>query len=429
MVEHLFRHEAARIVGILTRVFGPEHLGLAEDVVQETLVRALRTWPFHGIPENPPGWIMRAARNLALDVVRRQKLFREKEGEIIRRLDDTARQGEGRETSGDRLGDDTLRLMFVCCHPEIPEDDQSALALKVLCGFGVAEIARAFLVSEAAVAKRLTRARQRIREAGIRFEVPEGADLAERVEGVLRTLYLLFNEGHKATEGDRLVREELCHEAIRLASLLAAHPAGNDARVHALLALMLLNAARFPARLDDHGNLLTLAAQDRSRWDRARMAQGFFHLARSAQGGVMSTYHLQAGIAMCHAVAPSEEATDWGQVLALYDRLVAIDPSPVVALNRAVAVGRVEGPEAGLRALRQVAETGLLDSYYLLHAVQGDFEERLGRREAALASYRRALGLAGPESERRFLRERCRRCEGMGDGEPELKCGAPGEAA
>src|SRR6266567_449963 len=274
LVEHLFRHEAGKMVATLTRIFGIERWNLAEDVVQESLSRALQTWPYRGVPENPSAWIMRASRNLALDVIRRENIFRAKEAEITRSIE---RGGSPSETvifSEQEIADDRLRMMFVCCHPVIPPEAQVALALKTLCGFSVTEISRAFLTTEAAIAKRVTRAKQKIQEAQVPFEIPVGDELARRLESVLQSLYLLFNEGYKASGGDKLVREELCHEAIRLTELLAQHRAGNQPKTHALLALMLLNAARTPAREDDQGNLLRLKEQDRRRWDQPMIERG-----------------------------------------------------------------------------------------------------------------------------------------------------------
>src|SRR6266404_2271839 len=355
LVEHLFRHESAKMVATLTRIFGIEHLNLAEDVVQEALGRALQTWPYRGIPENPSAWIMRASRNLALDVIRREKVFRGKETEIARLIEaGGSSTPEAVIFSENEIADDRLRMMFVCCHPVIPAEAQIALALKTLCGFSVTEISRAFLTTEAAIAKRLTRAKQKIQEAQVPFEIPVGDELTRRLDGVLQSLYLLFNEGYKASSGDKLVREELCNEAIRLTELLAKHPAGNQPRTHALLALMLLNAARIAARQDDEGNLLRLEEQDRALWNQAMIARGMSHLRESAAGAEISEYHLQAGIAACHATAISYESTDWGKILSLYDRLIEFDDSPVVALNRAVAVANVHGPEAGLQTARAI---------------------------------------------------------------------------
>src|SRR6266536_2702073 len=280
------------MVATLTRIFGIEHLSLAEDVVQEALARALQTWPFYGVPKNPAAWIMRASRNLALDVVRRQKVFRDKEAEIVRIMDRPEASPDQTVMLDREIADDRLRMMFVCCHPVVPAEAQVALALKTLCGFSVTEISRAFLTTDAAIAKRLTRAKQKIREAQIPFEIPAGEELTQRLDSVLQSLYLLFNEGYKASTGDNLVLEELCDEAIRLAELLVQHRAGNQPKTHALLALMLLNAARFPTRLDSEGNLLRLKEQDRTRWNQLMIARGMFHFAQSAAGDELSEYHL-----------------------------------------------------------------------------------------------------------------------------------------
>jgi RNA polymerase sigma factor (sigma-70 family) len=410
IVEHLFRHEGAKMVATLTRIFGIEHLNLAEDVVQEALARALQTWPFYGVPKNPSAWIMRASRNLALDVVRRRKVFQNKQAEIIRLMDrDDARLDE-EIFSEDEISDDRLRLMFVCCHPAIPAEAQIALALKTLCGFSVEEIGHAFLTTEAAIAKRLTRAKQKISQARIPFEIPAGKELAQRLDNVLQSLYLLFNEGYKASSGEDLVREELCEEAIRLTELLVTHPAGNQPKTHALLALMLLNAARNPTRLDSEGNLLRLKEQDRSRWDKSMVVRGMFHFAQSAAGDELSEYHLQAGVAACHCASKDYESTDWQKILSLYDRLIEFDQSPIVALNRAVVIANIHGPKAGLHAVRNVRSLSKLTSYYLLYAVLGEFEMRSGNLQAATEQFRKSFELAETKSERAFLLKRLQRC-------------------
>lgn len=411
MVEHLFRHESGKMVAILTRIFGIEHLTLAEDVVQEALARALQTWPFYGVPKNPSAWIMRASRNLALDVVRRQKVFRDKEPEIIRLMERADSTPNAAVFADQEIADDRLRMMFVCCHPLVPADAQAALALNTLCGFSVTEVSRAFLATDAAMAKRLTRAKQKIREAKIPFEIPVGEELARRLDGVLQSLYLLFNEGYKASSGEKLVREDICEEAIRLTSLLAEHVAGNQPKTHALLTLMLLNAARLPTRVDVEGNLLRLQEQDRTRWNQAMIARGMFHFAQSAAGDEISEYHLQAGIAACHCAAKNYESTDWPQILALYDRLTRIDNSPVVALNRAVAIAQVHGPEAGVKAVDEISNRKSLDSYYLLYAVLGEFEARLNHFPTAIEHFGKAMELTEVKSEQSFLSKRLRDCE------------------
>jgi len=289
--------------------------------------------------------------------------------------------------------------MFVCCHPAIATDAQVVLALKVLCGFSTGEIGRAFLSSEAAIEKQLTRTRQRLQEAGIGFDIPEGEDLAPRLDGVLAALYLLFNEGYKASTGDSLLREELCREAIRLTTSLVAHPVGHTPRSHALLALMLLSSARFPTRLSEQGDLMRLDDQDRSKWDQALIDQGLMHLATAAAGDSLSDYHLQAGIAACHCTAPDAASTDWSRILRHYDQLHRRNPSPIVALNRAVAVAHVHGARVALDVLEQMPRRDLIESHHLFHAVIGELQQQLGHHEAAANSFRRALQLAqvGPE--------------------------------
>ena len=413
LAEHLFRHEAGKLVSVLTGIFGLDRLQLAEDVVQEALVKALQTWPYYGVPKNPAAWLTQTAKNLALDVIRREKLFSDKQPQIITFIENWANECDPEDSPAfdSEIKDRRLQLMFACCHPLVPADAQAALALKTLCGFSPAEIASAFLSSEAAIAKRLVRARQKIRELNLPFEIPSGEESSARLDGVLQTLYLLFNEGYKASSGAALIREDLCQEAIRLALLLAEHPAGNQPRTHALLALMLLNAARLPSRVDDEGNLLRLQEQDRSCWHPSLIARGMFHIAHSAAGDELSEYHLQAGIAACHCAARDFASTDWAQILELYDRLLEFDDSPVVALNRAVALAEVRGPQAGIEAVAEIKNLQSLESYYLLHAVLGEFETRLNHGSAAAAHFRKSLQLAEIKSEQVFLAKRLQACE------------------
>ncbi|PYK69040.1 MAG: sigma factor, ECF subfamily protein [Verrucomicrobia bacterium] len=411
LTDHLFRREAGKLIAILTGIFGINRLQLAEDVVQESLIRALRTWPYAGVPNNPAAWLTQTAKNLALDVIRREKLFHDKEPQIIAVMEQWPSESSESPVFESEIRDGRLRLMFACCHPLLPPEAQTALALKTLCGFGVGEIAKAFLTSEAAIAKRLTRARQRIRELHIPFEIPAGDELSNRLDGVLQTLYLLFNEGYKASSGDHLIREELCQEAIRLVSLLAEHPTGNRPRTHALIALMLLNAARLRARTDSEGNILRLKEQDRSTWDQAMIARGMFHLSNSAAGEKVSPYHLQAAIAACHCAATNYESTDWRRILSLYDQLLELDDSPIIALNRTVAVANVHGPQAGLEAVEAIQNGEQLNSYYLLYAVLGEFEKQLNHFQAAIDNFRKALELTELTSEQSFLSERLRDSE------------------
>jgi RNA polymerase sigma factor (sigma-70 family) len=408
LAEHLFRQESGKLVSVLTGIFGIERLQMAEDVVQEALVRALQTWPFYGVPKNPAAWLMQTSRNLALDIVRREKRFHEKQPEIIATIEHRmAEHGEDEAPMfEDEIKDGRLRLFFACCHPLIPQEAQIALALKTLCGFSPAEIAKAFLTSEAAIAKRLTRARQSIQEQKIPFEIPSGEELSPRLDGVLQSIYLLFNEGYKASSGDSLVRAELCHEAIRLASLLLEHAAANQPRTHALIALMLLDAARLPARTDDEGTIVRLKDQDRGVWDQSLIRLGIQHLAQASTGEDLSEYHLQAGIAAYHCTAANYAATNWPAILAQYDRWMEMTDSPIVALNRAVALAKVKGPQKGLEAVQAIANRKQLESYYLTYAVLGEFESQLGRFEEATAHLRKALQLTELKSERSFLSKR-----------------------
>jgi RNA polymerase sigma-70 factor (ECF subfamily) len=297
-------------------------------------------------------------------------------------------------------------MMFVCFHPQLSIEAQTALALRTLCGLGPAEIAAAFLTSEAAIAKRLVRARQLIRELALPFAVPEPTDLPARLDAVLGTLYLLFNEGYKASTGDRLVREDLCHEAIRLTTLITKHLATQEPRVFALLALMLLNAARLRARTDDAGNLLRLHEQNRAAWDQSMIQRGILCLGHAAQGSAISEYHLEAGIAACHSTAPDEASTNWPRILALYDQLLTLKSSPIAAMNRAVAVARVHGPQAGKDALDAITDRSKLESYHLFHVIRGTFAAELRDQPAALTHFRQAGNLAALPAERDFIARR-----------------------
>lgn len=406
--DHFFRHESARLVATLTGQFGAHRLQWVEDIVQEALVRALQTWPYRGVPDNPAAWLTQTARHLALDHLRREQRWTEREDGI------SAEQARWMavpvEADADvegSLRDDTLRLMFVCCHPQLSPEAQIALALRTLCGLSPAEIAAAFVTTEAAISKRLVRARQRIRELELPFELPPPAELPQRLDAVLASLYLLFNEGYKASGGDMLVRADLCHEAIRLTGLLTAHPGTGLPQCHALLALMLFSAARLPARTDDEGGILRLHEQNRQAWDQEMILRGVQHLQFSAQGGMLTEYHLEAGIAACHSTTASHEHTDWARILSLYDQLVRLTPSPVAALNRAIAVGRVQGAQAGLDALDTVKG---LDAYLSLHTARGTLAAELGRHQDAISHFHRALALATLPSERTFLERRITEC-------------------
>lgn len=407
--EHFFRHEHGRLVAALVAQFGTWRMQLVEDAVQDAMVRALQTWPYRGVPENPAAWLTQAARNVMLDHLRREQRWQEREDGIAAEQDRWSGNADGAAANDELIRDDTLRLIFICCHPQLSPEAQVALALRTLCGLSPAEIAAAFLTSEAAVSKRLVRARQRIRELELPFAMPEPRELPERLDSVLATLYLLFNEGYKASGGDQLVREDLCLEAIRLTRVLLERHDCATPQTHALLALMLLNAARLTARTDDAGNLLRLHEQNRAEWDAAMIGEGMKHLAASAQGEEITALHIEAGIAACHSTAPLAEDTDWPRIVSLYEQLLQIAPSPVAALNRAIAIGRASGVRAGLEALNEVRG---LDDYHLLHAARGTFAAECGLKDDASAHFRKALSTAIVPSEREFLEGQLRCAEG-----------------
>jgi RNA polymerase sigma-70 factor (ECF subfamily) len=409
LVDHLFRSRAGQMVAWLTRVFGPAHLELAEEVVQDALLKALQQWPYSGVPDNPGGWLFRVARNGALDVLRRNASFRDRARDIAAELT----RGAGDDGPGDAaIADDELRMVFMCCHPLLPPDSRVALSLRTVGGFSVTEIARAFLCPEATVAQRLVRAKRLLRDQRIEMSLPRGSDLAERLDSVLEVIYLLFNEGYSAHAGDDLIRLDVCGEALRLGLLVAESPGVSSPGAHALAALMALQAARLPARQDEAGEIVLLEDQNRELWDRSLVARGFAHLERSADGPRMSPYHLQAAIAAVHAGAREPEQTRWRDILALYDDLMRLQPSPVVALNRAVAIARVDGPLEALAAIAPLELEPSLANYYLLPAVKGRLLMELGDHAAAAGCYRDALERPCSEPERRFLLRRLQQLAG-----------------
>lgn len=408
-VDHLFRHSAGQMVATLTRVFGPEHLSLAEEVVQEALISALQHWSISGVPEKPKGWLFRVARNRALDQLRRDATLRAKEADVIAAFSDRADDPE--PAFAHELRDDQLRMMLMCCHPAIPRESRIALTLKTVGGFGVDEIARAFLTKKEAIAQRLVRAKRLIRDERIPIEMPSRRELPERLDSLLEVIYLLFNEGYSAHSGDDLVRSDLCAEGIRLGRQLVEHPATAMPEVHALLALMLLQAARLPARVDAAGELATLAEQDRTRWDPAMAAEGLRELGRSAEGERLTAYHVEAAIASCHAIAPSFEETDWRAIVEHYDQLLELKPSPVVALNRAIAEAMAEGPAAGMAALDEIASHPALANYLPLPAALGELCLRIGDHARAAEHFSRALQLPATMPEKKFLLRKLAQCD------------------
>jgi RNA polymerase sigma-70 factor, ECF subfamily len=410
MIEHLFRRQVGRMVSHFTRLLGPSQLDFAEDAVQEAMLRALQTWPYQGVPENAAAWLFRAAHNVAIDAARRRKTLGDKKDQIVAELARSAAAAPGDPDIEEQLRDDELRMVVMCCHPALSRDSSVALGLKTVGGFSVREIARAFLADEAAVAQRLVRAKRQIRDERLSFDMPGGAELSERLIAVLEVLYFMFNEGYAAHSGEDLIRRDLCMEALRLARLVATSSIGTP-RAHALAALMAFQAARLPARVDEAGELVLLESQDRSRWDRELIGLAFHHFDRSIAGGEVSEYHAQAAIAATHARAADAASIDWPAILLLYDQLLAINPSPVIELNRAVAIAKVHGPAEALAALEVLEGDPKLAGYYLFLAVRGHLLLDLGDPRQAAGCFRAALERPCSEPERRFLRRKIAECE------------------
>ena len=409
-VESLYRSDWGRIVATLISIFGD--FDLAEEAAQEAFAAAVDQWPSGGIPDYPRAWIIQTARHKAIDRLRRQALGEEKLE--MYRTSGLVKDAEEPAYATGEIPDERLRLIFTCCHPALAMEAQVALTLRTLCGLETDEIARAFLVPVATMAQRLVRAKRKIRDAGIPYVVPQTSDMPERIEAVLAVIYLVFNEGYASTREGPLVRTDLCAEAIRLGRLVRALMAPQPpAEATALVALMLLQDARRDARLDESGDLVLLEEQDRSRWHRAQIAEALPLVEEGLRGGA-GPFALQAAIAALHCQAPGAEDTDWPEILRLYDLLARLNPSPIVALNRAVAVAFVEGPQAALAIVDALAEAGELADYHLLHAARADLLRRAGARTEAAKSYRRALALVTNGSERRFLERRLREVQAGG---------------
>ncbi len=407
-LDSLYRLDSGRILATLIRLLGD--FDLAEETMHEAFAAALSTWPSSGVPDNPRPWLISTARFKAIDTLRRRARFDASQDELARHIE---AQSSSPEISNDEdfLEDDRLRLIFTCCHPALPPEAQIALTLREVCGLTTEEIARAFLVTPATLAQRIVRAKTKIRETPIPYEVPTPQELPERLGAVLQVIYLVFNEGYSAAAGAEVTRAELTGEAIRLGRLLSELQ--EEPEVIGLLALMLLQESRRAARTSPTGELILLENQDRARWNKEQIAEGVALLEKALKSRRFGSYTLQAAIAAVHAEAESSAATDWRQIVALYDRLLEIQPSPVVELNRAVAVAMSEGPEAGLAEIDAVLEPssgkqGELANYYLAHSVRADMYRRLGRTAEARASYEKALALTQQEPERQFLKERIR---------------------
>jgi RNA polymerase sigma-70 factor (ECF subfamily) len=410
LLEHLFRRQAGRIISCLAGLLGSQHLELAEDAMQEAMLRAVQTWPFQGVPEKPEGWLFRVAHNHAISILRRSTRFESKTGELIAALEARTQCVENVDIE-QNLRDDELRMIFMCCHPELAQDARVALSLKLVSGFSVDEIARIFMAEENTIAQRLVRAKRLIRERSLPLLMPYKAGLQERLNSVLEVIYLMFSGGYAAHTGEELIRRDVCLEALRLGQLVAASSMAAP-RVDALVALMALQAARLPARTDSAGDLVLLEEQNRSLWDDELIALGFSYFDRSIAGAEISEWHVQAAIAATYANAESAEAIDWAAILEHYDQLLTMTGSPVVALNRAVALLKVHGAEAALAALAPIESHTAMRGYHLLPAVRGRVLSELGRFREAEVAFSAALQCDCAEPERRFLRRQLENVRG-----------------
>ena len=405
-IETLYRSESGRVLATLVRLLGD--LDLAEEAMHEAFAAALEFWPQTGIPDKPRPWLISTARFKAIDVIRRRARFDGAQRDLVAHMESRVNDAPGgnEETGDEEIEDDRLRLIFTCCHPALPPEGQVALTLREICGLTTEEIARAFLVTPATLAQRIVRAKAKIRETPIPYEVPTPQELPERLDAVLQVVYLVFNEGYSAAAGAEVTRAEITGEAIRIGRLLAGLQP--EPEVNGLLALMLLQESRRAARTSPAGELILLEHQDRALWNREQIAEGVGLVERALSSRRFGPYTLQAAIAAVHAEAESTAATDWRQIVALYNQLVRIQPSPVAYLNRAVAIAMCDGPEAGLKQIDAVLDHGELANYYLAHSARAELYRRLGRTAEARASFERALALTQQEPERQFLQERIR---------------------
>jgi len=409
VVGHLFRHEAGRMASVLTRFLGPDHFDVAEDIVQDSLVKAMEVWPYHGIPQNPSAWLYKVAKNKTIDYIRSNqrkiKIQTELQNELKSEWGMSSKVNQ--LFKDEEIQDSVLRMMFVCCHPSIPPESQIALTLKTLGGLTSLEIAHTFLTSEDTIAKRIYRAKEKIKEEQLSIEVPVQSELVARLGSVLKVLYLLFNEGYNSSHPDTLVREDLCQEAMRLTYLLIQHPATNYPKVKALIALMCLHAARFPSRLNDKGMVILLEEQDRSKWSNPLIEKGMSFLRESFSGDQLTEYHVEAAIASVHAVAPDFANTNWEELLKLYETLAELKPGPMVDLNKAIATGYARSPQEGLNALKRI--NGLEDHYLYLSAL-GNFYLLNGDKNEASQYFKQALSRTSSNMEINLLKNKISEC-------------------
>lgn len=413
ILHKIHREESGKIISVLTKAFGPSHLQLAEDVLQDAFIEAIEKWG-NNVPDNPKGWIYTVAKNKALNIVNQKKYQQEYKSEVTHLLtsDWTAKGAIDHLFTEDEIQDDQLKMMFTCCDDAINFDSQTALILKTLCGFGIPEIAKAYLVSEDTINKRLVRARKKIKENKSEFKIPEHEEINHRLSAVLNSIYLVFNEGYSATQGDKVIRFELCLEAIRLTNLILSSSLIKDkGSSHSLLALMSLNAARFISRISDSGKIITMEFQDRSLWDQTLIQQGIHHLNKALNSNTLNSYLILAAISANHCSAPTFKETKWEQILSLYDQLLSFDDSPIVQLNRAVAVSMVNGNEKGIELLEFLKGEKKLENYHRIYSTLGDLYQQTNQLDKAKHEYSIALSLTKIESEKDWIEQKIKNCK------------------
>lgn len=408
LVDHLFRHESGKMVAVLSRLLGLQNLETAQDIVQDTLLLAMNSWGYGKIPENPPAWLYHVAKNKAIDFLRRQKKFREISPQYaILQSENVLVPAVHELFLPHEIEDSQLRMIFACCHPSIPEDSQIAFVLKTLCGLSVSEIAKAYLTNEETIAKRIYRAKEKIKADQVDLEVPAGDALPSRLDAVLKSLYLLFNEGYNSSQPDTLIRDGLCAEALRLCYLLSEHPLTSFPRTKALMALLCFQSSRLSSRLDDKGNIILLKFQDRKKWSRELIEKGYYYIESATDGREVTKYHFEAAIASLHAAAQSFEQTDWKSIYHLYDKLYQLEPGPVVALNKAIASAYAISRENALTELFQIKG---LEKYYLYYASAGEMYLDLDKKDEAKKYFEKAFLLTNSLSEQQLLQEKINRC-------------------
>ncbi|MCS3795863.1 RNA polymerase sigma factor [Niastella sp. OAS944] len=404
LVDHLFRYQSGKMIAVLTRIFGMHNLEMIEDVVQESFLRAIHTWTFKQVPENPAGWLMQVARNRAIDIIRRQQHFQQYSRELAHELQLETEQTIQQFFSEEEIADSQLRMMFACCHPALKEEDQVALTLKTVSGFGVTEIAHALLTNEAVIQKRLYRAKQFLKDNRIQLDIPVGRHLTNRLNMVYTVLYLLFNEGYKSQHENEVIRKDLCTEAMRLCLILTEHKTGKQPATFALLALMCLQASRFESRINENNEIILLQHQDRSTWNRALIQKGYDYLNLSSQGEVITVYHLESAIAAEHCLAPSFAETNWQRMLMLYDMLLEQKRTALVILNRAVVLTQLNQTSVAIKEILQIENIDqLINTQYIFSAVLGELYFQLGDDHNAGKSLQQALALTHSQAEKKLI--------------------------